>query len=393
MALLLIGAGAACRTDGLSALGPPDSYVVLVPASGPDPGPQRVPVFRKLDATSAPAQPLTRLLVDGFASEMLRTVYLAKQFVREADLEGRRFPDAGRALAAHAFPIAIGLDRTPYGRGFALDRWWGPPLPHPTLVWLALPDSIEKDMALVQTLSGRLAVYALHLLTTGGTFQSPQATLPAVLSDGYRMAMEVIAREWRIGKGPNGVVPHDAGTTAQRTLFADIRENRFVLAKAGAPLRSADQLLADPGVAATAIYRMAQSRTLAQRPAAAGFYAPFVTGRVPDGVSPAAVLGAFRNFQAKLLGAWGKAVLRGKPPRDIVDLIEMWGREFPAERAEATRLFVVTTFGATIKADGVSTRPADASASLAEIDALVAEVGAGRRSLRDATTGRTPASK
>ena len=43
-------------------------------------------------------------------------------------------------------------------------------------------------------------------------------------------------------------------------------------------------------------------------------YAPFVSDRIPPGISPAAVLGPFRNFQAKLLSAWGRAVLAGQPP-------------------------------------------------------------------------------
>ena len=67
--------------------------------------------------------------------------------------------------------------------------------------------------------------------------------------------------------------------------------------------------------------------------------------RVPEGISPAAVLGPFRNFQAKLLSAWGRAVLEGNPPANIADLVEAYGRALPAERAEIVRIFVVTTFG------------------------------------------------
>ena len=90
------------------------------------------------------------------------------------------------------------------------------------------------------------------------------------------------------------------------------------------------------------------------------------------------MLGTFRNFQAKLLGTWATAVLRGHPPRDMIDLVDLYGAAFPAERAEAVRIFVVTTFGATVKAGGVSTKPKDATRALAELTGLAAEVVAGK---------------
>jgi len=61
----------------------------------------------------------------------------------------------------------------------------------------------------------------------------------------------------------------------------------------------------------------------------------------------------------------------------------VYGAALPGERAEATRLFVVTTFGATVKAGGVSAAPADATTSLAELTALAAEVAAGRKPIRE----------
>ena len=179
----------------------------------------------------------------------------------------------------------------------------------------------------------------------------------------------------------------EEGSTAQREIFANVRENRYVLNQDGATLRDARDLLADPGVTATVIHRMAQSRALAGRVAPEAFYVPFASNRFPPGVSPAAVLGTFRNFQAKFLGAWAAAVLRGHPPRDAIDLIDVYGAAFPAERAEAVHIFVVTTFGATAKAGGVSTKPKDASRALAELTGLTAEVVASKRSLREALAG------
>jgi len=96
------------------------------------------------------------------------------------------------------------------------------------------------------------------------------------------------------------------------------------------------------------------------------------------------VLGPFRNFQAKLLSAWGRAVLEGKPPRDIVDLIDAYGRALPAERAEVIRIFVVTTYGATVRKGGVPLPAGDPGAALPELTALAAQVAAAKLSLRAA---------
>jgi hypothetical protein len=53
---------------------------------------------------------------------------------------------------------------------------------------------------------------------------------------------------------------------------------------------------------------------------------------------------------------------------------------------------VVTTFAATVEPGGVSTRPEDASRALAAIDAVVADVAAGRRSLHAASRAASEAS-
>jgi hypothetical protein len=176
-------------------------------------------------------------------------------------------------------------------------------------------------------------------------------------------------------------LPADAGTSAQRELFAAVRENHYALGADGAPRPAAD-LLEDPGVAATVLYRLVQSKSVGRKVAPAEVYAPFVSDRIPPGVSPAAVLGPFRNFQAKLLSAWGRAVLEGKPPRDIADLVEAYGRALPAERAEVIRIFVITTYGGTVKAGGVRLAAGDPGAALPELTALAAQAAAGKASLR-----------
>jgi hypothetical protein len=380
LALAVLTFTTACEEGGFRS---PDSYVLLAPVKDAQPA-GGLPVVQSL-ATSAPAaQVVDRLFAEGFASELLRTLYLAKQFIRDGNPGGHPAPPEGKALAAQGLPVVIGLDAVPYGRGLATARWLRGPVVHAEAPFLGLPAEPDRDRALVQTVSGRLATYVLHLVLTDGTFASPAAVIPPALGDGYRMAMEVVAREWRTGRGPQGVVPFDAGTQAQRQLFADVRENRFVLGADRRTLRPPAELLADPGVAATVIYRLAQAKAIAGRVARPEFYRPFAANRLPPGVSPAAVLGTFRNFQAKLLGSWADAVQRGHAPRDIVDLVEVYAAAFPDEKADVLRMFIVTTFAATVETGGVSTRPQDATRSLATIDATVAAVASGHRSLRDA---------
>jgi hypothetical protein len=377
---LAVAAAGGCRSDPDKPLGPADSYILFASAAGKLEG--ALPVVRRLGIKDEAVQPLPRLLESSFAFEMLRTAYLAKQFVREASVDGRRFTAAAQRNAAEPTCLVLGIERSPYGRGLALPQTFGGAQPRPHLPWIGLPADPSADKALVQTLAGRLATYVVHFVGTGGAL-SDAAAPPPVLVEGYRIAMEVIAREWRVGSGPAGVIQVEEGSTAQREIFANVRENRYVMSPDGVTLRDARDMLADPGVAATVIHRMAQSRALAGRVAPEAFYAPLAGGRFPPGVSPAAVLGTFRNFQAKLLGAWATAVLRGRAPRDAIDLVEMYGAAFPAERADVTRIFVVTTFGATAKAGGVSTKPKDATRSMAELTALTAEVVAARRSLRE----------
>jgi hypothetical protein len=371
---LLLAAG--CGDAGR--FGPPESYVLLAPVGAGAAGPPTVKTVAETDA-----QPVVKLFFEGFAAEMLRTVYMARELVREGRPAGRPFAGAGSPAATEGLPVVLGLDRDPYGRGLAVARTLRAPVPRPEVVWLGLRADPESDKALVQTVSGRLASYVLDLVMSGGTFGDTSAVLPRPLADGYRMAMEVIAREWRVGRGPLGVVPPEAGTLAQRALFADVRENRFVLTDDRQHLRPAAELLASAGVAATVLYRIAQSRTVGQRVAPDAFYAPFAS-RVPPGVSPAAVLGRLRNFQAKLLAPWAEALASGHPPRDIVDLIEVWVKAFPEEKQEALRIFIVTTYGGTVAPGAVPTAPGETARALAAIDALVAEVSAGRRSLRAA---------
>lgn len=373
--IVLLAMGA-CHRD--RSLGPADAFLVYAPAEGaPSSGP--APVVVPLAPDDPRAAPLYKQLVVGFPGEVLRTDYLAKQFVRDADAGGRRYPDAARASAREPTAFLVGApDGREVERGLALKGTFGGPELHPDVVWIGLPTYPDHDRALPQTMAGLLARAVANRVATG-----PGLAPPEPLINGYARALEVIAREWRVGEGVSGTVPPDAGTGAQRELFAGVRENRFVVGPDGKP-RPARELLADPGVAATVLYRLVQSKTVGRKVAPPEVYKPFVTDRIPPGVSPAAVLGPFRNFQAKLLSAWGRAVLEGRPPQDIADLVGAYGRALPAERTEVIRIFVVTTYGATVRPGGVPLPTADPGSALPELTALAAEVAAGKVSLRAA---------
>jgi hypothetical protein len=384
LAACLIGGAGGCRSNPDQPLGPADSYILFAP-TGKQEG--TLPVVRRLNIKDDAVQPLPRVLESTFAFEMVRTTYLAKQFIRDATVDGQPFSAAARRTATEPTCLVLGTEPSPYGRGLAVPQTFGGAQPRPGLPWIGVPADPSADKALVQTLTGRLATYVAHLVATAGNLADGVA--PArVLVEGYRIAMEVIAREWRVGTGPAGVIQVEEGSFAQRQIFGNVRENRYVLQPDGTTLRDARELIEDPGVAATVIYRMAQSRALAGRVAPDPFYQPFAAGRLLAGVSPAAILGTFRNFQAKFLATWATAALRGHAPRDVVDLVDLYGAAFPAERAEAVRIFVVTTFGATAKAGGVSTKPQDSTRALAELTALTGEIVAGRRSLREALSAR-----
>lgn len=391
MTLALVAPLAVAACKGQQTLGPADAYVLLGPKAPPSKSPGGLPVVDKLDLDKGTAMTVSRLLADGFAVEMVRTVHLAKQLVRAPNPPGQGYPPELVAAAGEPLCLVLGLDSgIPHSTGLAFTRWLGDPRDRPRLPWIGLPATLEDDKALVQTLSGRLAAHAASWMAAiGGELDtSPGAERPLLL-EAYRMAMEVISREWRVGKGPAGALPSTVGTVAQRHLFADIRENRtpFGQSSDGQPtseLRSAEELLRDPRVAATVIYRLAQTKTVANAVGPAETYAPFVEGSLPEGVSGAAVLGQIRNFNAKLFTAWARAALGGHPPDDIVDLVEAYGEQFPQERAEVLRIFLVTTFAGTVKKGGISRKPEDATAAIAEVGTLIEDVVAVRRSLRDA---------
>jgi hypothetical protein len=381
--LMMSGALGGCKNR--QTLGPADAYMMLAPKQPMEKSPAGFPIVEKMDIDKGAAVAVNRLLGDGFAVEMVRTVHLAKQLARGPGFGGQRFPSQLVQGASEPLALVVGWDSEfPHSKGLAFKGLLGAPEERPHIPWIGLPITLEDDKALVQTLSGRLAAHAASWVASIGS--DPAARVGPdrpLLIEAYRMAMEVIAREWRVGKGPAGALPSTAGSVAQRHMFANIRENKTPFTEAG-DLRPAEQLLRDPKVAATVLYRLAQTRTVANAVGPAEIYTPFIQGALPEGVSGAQLLGPVRNFNAKLFSAWARAALGGHPPDDIVDLVEAYGELFPQEQKEVLRIFLVTTFAGTVKRGGISRKPEEATAALTEVGAIIDDVVAVKRSLRDA---------
>src|SRR5687768_16003838 len=155
----VVAGGAGCK--GRQTLGPADAYVLLTPGSPPKKSPAGLMVVEKVDLDRGTAQTVSRLLSDGFAVEMVRTVHLAKQLVRGPGWGGQRFDPALATRAAEPLCLVLGVDSAfPHSSGLAFERTMGAPEEKPQLPWLGLPATLEDDRALVQTLSGRLAAHA-----------------------------------------------------------------------------------------------------------------------------------------------------------------------------------------------------------------------------------------
>ena len=393
-ALLTLLSGTVSCSEGEEGLGPAEAYVLLRPVSPPEKSAGGLPVVEKLDLREEPATTVAQLIGDGFAAEMVRSVHLAKQLVRAVEVDGKRYPEEVRRSAALPLAMVIGIDTTAAeaggGRaaGLAFRRWLRSPQDHALLAFLGLPATLADDRALIQTLSGRLAAHAAGFVAGPAATPGSGAAASPPLVEGFRMAMEVISREWRSPQGRNTSLRSTAGSLKQRSLFADVRDNQAVMAgeDGRGGLRPAAELLVNPRVIATVIYRLAQTRLVANRVGPAEMYRPFIEGALPEGVSGGQVLGPIRNFVAKLFTAWSRAILAGRPPADGADLVNAYVTEFPDERPEVLRIFLVTTYAATVKPGGVSRRPDDATAAVAEIGAITEDLAAGRRTLKDAVS-------
>jgi hypothetical protein len=204
------------------------------------------------------------------------------------------------------------------------------------------------------------------------------------LRAGYIEFLQVVAAEWR----PPRPIDERDGLRGER-VYARVRGNSAVFRAPAACIgrcsetetRPAYDLVNDPEVIATVLYRLASS-DLGRQMAPKEVYRPFLIEEPPPGVHPALLLGAFRNFQAKLLAAWRAAITAGRRPRDLLELVDAYADAYPAERTEAIRIFLTTTYGATALRGGIrADQPIEQVES--QLAMLTADVLFGRRSLRD----------
>jgi len=158
-----------------------------------------------------------------------------------------------------------------------------------------------------------------------------------------------------------------------------------------AELRNGQQMMASEGVIATLFYRFVNDPQLSawRRPAA--FYRPF-------GVT-ADQLTAHENVYLKLFAAITQLHGYAHSRAPMIELVEHYARLFPDEAARIRQLFIETTWGATAsprlanafvdaaragqRGDIAAFR---ASRPFKDLDALIADVSAGRRAL-DAGVG------
>jgi len=340
-----------------------DDYLLLrrAKAAGGADEPTRLALASPNDAE---AYYLRHLLASGFGAELMRTYAMTKRF-------------AASTAGTHETPTTIALG-TPDARAARARRveigWWRTTIAGDApIIWIDDSEGRPDRSTMADLVSGLGGAIVDVVAPETGAAHSPSAALRA----GYVAFLEVVAAEWRPPRATD-----DRDDLRRLRVFADVRGNDAVLRREGHPR----EMVGDPGVVATVLYRLASSE-LGRQMADTSVYRPFLEAQPPRDVHPALLLGAFRNFQAKLLAAWSRAAAGGRPPHDVIDLVEAYGDAYPAERATATRIFLVTTYGATALPDGVRADEAPERVE-SQLAMLTADVLFGRRGLRDYARGR-----
>jgi len=344
--LVWIGADLACRPSADTPLGSPESYLIFQRHANGDGS------FEfSLDKKSLAAASTMQALNSSVCPELLRTLYVLKALVRNAPAawpghaEGEpgvyAFSEGARTQAGDAAAFVLGAQPGVY-RGLVLRGFWlGSAVERPNTAWVGLPDPLPSEKALPVFAAGAIADLIADFVASGGTHKSGE---PSSLSRGYKIAMQVIAMEWRT-KGTRlhfARLPPHLSQIANR--FAQVRSGRAALQEDGFPRRPSESLR-DPLVAATVFYRLFQNKKLTRALAERTYYEPFVGDRLPEGIDPAVLLGAFRNLQAKILGVWIRGANGGSGPTHIGALLSNYAAAFPDEAAAVFRDLVIATLG------------------------------------------------
>lgn len=358
-----------------------------------------------------------RLMSDRFAGELLLTLAMVRRLVGATAPRG----SVARARAEAPAYVALGVSdlyrERPYRERVIGTGWSREVLAADVpIVWIDDGDPARTEVGRTLGLAGDVPggeglrdAVALEQLVSGfgraildlvappetDGADGDDATDP--LAAGYVRYLDVVNAEWRSAGGPAALA--DArGFLRTAGWFAGVRGNqgvalfapdggrgsldRRIAPEGPAAGEAALKLVRDPTVIATVLYRLAASAA-GHRLAPDETYRWLVPEQPPAGVSPGRLLGAFRNFQGKLLSAWNRAVRAGRSPHDLVDLVEAYAAAYPDERPEVTRIFLVTTYGITAVSGGIDPQlpPEGLEARLA---ALTADVLFGRSDLRSA---------
>ena len=144
-----------------------DSFVVVAPVPPRDGAAVKsksgLPVVATVALDDPHAVPLHQQFAIGFAGEVLRTDYLAKQLVREIEVGGRRYSDGQRASAREPTVLVMGGARPgapATSRGVALKGSFGGEDEHADALAVAVDAYPDHDRALPQTLAGALGLLA-----------------------------------------------------------------------------------------------------------------------------------------------------------------------------------------------------------------------------------------
>jgi hypothetical protein len=346
-------------------------------------------------AGDAGAARVQRLMSDEFTGELLRTYAMARRLagvtaprgsVRWAraeapaylvlgvsDLDDRQRPYRDRVIGTGGWAESIAAD-VPL-------VWIDEELAHLELGEVLASTRGREDTAVIDqdavALDQIVRGLGTAILSLVPRVRAPAGgdAAPDLLTEGYVRFLEVVDAEWRTTGSVAGAAGDARARLRRAGWFADVRGNQ------GVERLTAAALVRDPIVIATVLYRLSASAA-GHRLAPDETYRALVPEFPPAGFSPGQLLGAFRNFQAKLLVAWTRAGQAGRPPGDLIDLVEAYADAYPAERAEVTRIFLVTTYGLTARPGGVYPRqpPQQVASKLA---ALTADVLFGRVGMRD----------
>jgi hypothetical protein len=355
-----------------------DDDYLLLRRMAPPPGKPAVTQLATPAASDAEAYYVRHLLASGFGAELLRTYAMTKRFAAHAS----GYLDTPTTIAL-GVRDAVGADAPP--RRVQLGWWRTTIAGEAPIIWI--DDSPRRGDR--STMADLVVAFGDAIVDVIAPEPGGAAAGTAPLRDGYVAFLQTVAAEWR---APAAIDDRDelrrlgpgARVRANDAVLVDgAPGSRWVMR--GRPARPGQDIIADRLVIATVLYRLATS-DLGTRMADPAVYRHFVEANPPRDVHPALLLGAFRNFQAKLLSAWSRAAASRRPPHDLVDLVEAYADAYPAERAETTRIFLVTTYGATALANGV--RADDAPDRVeSELAVLTADVLFGRRGLRDGLGG------